>query len=291
MKLLWENEVGKDADHYYVLKRQTPTIRPFLPPHTHDYAEMIYLERGGCTHFCNGEETRIGKGDVLFIYPETVEHCYRDCDNNLSLLQILFPRNSFSFIITRYAASVSDLLGEAIDNPLCTLAPLQQIWFEHNFNRLLVAEESLIEIERFLLNFIGMITQHGEAPSSGAWLEQAIREIREPENFRRGARGFIDLCGRSGEHVEREVKRRTGHTITQVVNQSRMSWASYMLIFTDVEIIDISAGCGIQSAGHFYKLFREHYGVSPAKYRKTMGKTSTSLFGDDRLLFQERFFY
>jgi hypothetical protein len=48
-------------------------------------------------------ENEIGKDDVLFIYPESVEHCYRDCDSNLSLLQILFPQSSFSFITTRYA--------------------------------------------------------------------------------------------------------------------------------------------------------------------------------------------
>ncbi len=290
MKLLWENETGQNATHYYILKRQTPTIRPFLPPHTHDYAELVYLERGSCTHYCNGEETRIGKGDVLFIYPDSVEHCYRDYDASISLLQILFPRSSFSFITTRYRPWVGSLLGESIDNPLCTFGPLQQIWFEHNFNRLLVAEESLMEIERFLLNFIGMIFQRDDEPASGSWLEKAIREIREPTNFRRGAQGFIDLCNRSGEHVEREVKRRTGYTITGIVNQARMAWASYMLIFTDVEIIDIANGCGIQSLSHFYKLFRNHYGVSPARYRKNMGKASTMLFGEDLYLMQERFF-
>lgn len=289
MKLLWENEVGNGATHYYILKRQTPMTRPFLSPHTHDYAELIYVERGSCSHYCNGEEARVGKGDVLFIYPDTVEHCYRDLDSNLSLLQILFPRSSFSFITTRYAPWVNTLLGESIENPLCTFGPLQQIWFEHNFNRLLVAEESLIEIERFLLNFIGMMYQRDDAPSSGSWLERAIREIREPENFRRGARGFIDLCNRSGEHVEREVKKRTGHTITGVVNQARMAWASYMLIFTDVEIIDIAMGCGIQSTSHFYKLFHDHYGVSPAKYRKNMGKSSTSQLGNDLMMAQKWF--
>jgi len=31
MKLLWENEISSNASKYYILKRQTRTIRPFMP--------------------------------------------------------------------------------------------------------------------------------------------------------------------------------------------------------------------------------------------------------------------
>jgi AraC-like DNA-binding protein len=41
-----------------------------------------------------------------------------------------------------------------------------------------------------------------------------------------------------------------------------------MLIFSDAAIVDISYGCGIESISYFYKLFREHHGLSPAKYRR-----------------------
>lgn len=268
MKLYWANETDGRPERHYILKRQTPTIRPFLPPHTHDYAELVYVERGSCVHQMNGIDTGIGKGDVLFIYPDVVEHCLHHYNPHFSILQILFPQESFWYIKNRYAESVESIFGQRSRNPLVNLGPMEQLWFERNFDRLLVDQGSLIEIERFLLNFIGLIQETDQPASAGSWLDRALREIQEPANFRRGPAGFVELCNRSAEHVEREVKKRTGRTVTDVVNQARMGWASYMLIFSDAEIVDIAYGCGLESMSYFYKLFRQHHGMSPGRYRR-----------------------
>ncbi len=270
MKLFWENEVNGNTQKHYLLKRQTPTLRPFMGVHSHDYAELIYVERGRARHQINDKSVWVGKGDVLFMYPETVVHRYLEYDKSFSILQILFQQDSFQFIRDRYVESIGKILDESSSNPLVNLEPMQQIWFERNFDILLVNEGSLIEIERFLLNFFGLIRRSRKESdtSNGSWLDQAFREIQEPRNFRMGTKGFVDLCNHSPEHVEREVKKRTGRTVTDVVNQARMAWASYMLIFSDTSITEIAFGCGLESMSYFYKLFHEYYRVSPAKYRK-----------------------
>lgn len=291
MKLYWKNEIEGHGPQHYILKRQTPTLRPFMPLHSHDYAELIYVERGSCEHRVGDSHTRIGKGDVLFIYPETVLHCYQNYDKYFSILQILFPQYSFMFIRNRYSDAVLGLFDHAGSEPLVNLAPMQQIWFERNFDRLLLNEGSLIDIERFLLNFIGLLgeSESRSRPGAVTWLDRALREIQEPDNFRKGTRGFVDLCNRSAEHVEREVRKRTGRTVTDVVNQARMAWASYMLIFSDSDVMDIAYGCGIESTGYFYKLFRDHYGVAPAKYRKTAERSTISAGGTPFVPFHKHF--
>ncbi len=255
-----------------------------MPPHTHDYAELIYVERGSAIHQVNGVNDRVGKGDVLFIYPETVEHCYLDFDKSFSLLQILFTGESFNFIVGRYSESVDGLLSETSKNRLVNLRPMQQIWFERNFDSLLLTRHSLIEIERFLLNFIYIIREsnnlNGRENGSEHWLNKALREIQEPKNFIKGTKGFVEICNRSAEHVEREVKKKTGRTITDVVNQARIAWASYMLIYSDTSIIDIAYGCGLDSISYFYKLFHEHYKISPARYRKQGDPSSETKLKD-----------
>ena len=130
MKLYWKNETEGESSQHYILKRQTPTLRPFLPLHSHDYAELIYVERGSAVHQVEGSETRIGKGDVLFIYPEVVQHCYRKYDRYFSLLQILFPQESFQFIRQRYRSAVALFSEHAESDPFATLGAMQQIWFE-----------------------------------------------------------------------------------------------------------------------------------------------------------------
>ena len=77
-------------------------------------------------------------------------------------------------------------------------------------------------------------------------------------------------------YVEREVKRLTGHTITDVVNQARMAWASYMLIYSDMEIIDLAEACGFGSQSRFYKVFRDHFGMPPARYRRQTRQASSA---------------
>ena len=273
MKLFWHDETNGDTTKRYVLKRQTPSLRPFLPRHSHDFAEIIYVEGGSCLHEMNDTSATVRKGDVLFIYPETVEHLYRDCTETLSILQILFPAETFVFMMDRYAEDLESIFGIEAANPLVSLIPQRQIWFENNFSRLVTSEQALINFERFLLDFFWLVREsnNGSSPSSTSWLERAMREIQEPENFRKGHQGFIGLCNLSAEHVERVVKSRTGRTVTDIVNQARMAWAAYMLTFSEKQIIDICYGCGIESLGHFYKLFRDHFGCSPAKYRKQIG--------------------
>lgn len=284
MKLRWDTETNGNHSQHYLLKLQTATTRPFLPAHTHDYAELVLVETGSCIHQVNGRGVRVKEGDVLFIYPETVEHCYCDWSSDLRIIQILFPQEGFRFMRDRYAQDLPDVFRENASNPLVGLDPAQQNWFERNYQTLLADEGALINLERFLLDFFFLLRRPKDErfTPGGEWLDRALKEIQKPGNFSQGHKGFISLCSFSTEHVEREVKKRTGRTVTNIVNLARMAWASYMLTFTRMSVVDISYDCGFESVSYFYKLFQEHHGTSPARYRKQTGQLALAF--DDRLL-------
>lgn len=286
MKLYWEDEISGSGYKYYILKRQTPTLRPFLGAHSHDYAEIFYVERGGFTHIVNERVKVVQKGDILFIPPECARHQITDYDKSISLLQILFPQSSYNFINGRYRLPGWPELWNADSSEPFKMSLTEQQWFENNFNRLLISDNSLFEIERFLLNLFSLIGDTQKKSATNAqenWLDKARKEIQEPENFKIGVQAFISLCGRSHEHVERELKKRTNQTITDVVNSARMAWASYMLIFSDVDIMDIADGCGFNSVSYFYKLFHNYFNISPSRYRKTLkGHADVNSSGDFR---------
>ena len=50
-------------------------IRPadwFEEEHRHDFVELVYTVRGSCTHYINGKQYQVSRGDMLFInYGET----------------------------------------------------------------------------------------------------------------------------------------------------------------------------------------------------------------------------
>lgn len=49
--------------------------RQDLSFHTHDYAELLWIEKGAGYHLVNGERQRIGPGDLIMIRPQDA-HTY-----------------------------------------------------------------------------------------------------------------------------------------------------------------------------------------------------------------------
>ena len=85
--------------------------------------------------------------------------------------------------------------------------------------------------------------------------------------MKRGVRALFELAGRTPEHVARTLKKHTGKTPTDLVNEARMAYASGQLQTTTREILDIAMESGFSSLSHFYALFRRTFGLSPHRYR------------------------
>ena len=61
----------------------------------------------------------------------------------------------------------------------------------------------------------------------------------------------------------------------EYLTEYRLSIATILLTSTDRTMSDISSSCGFNSASYFGKVFREHHGISPKKYRDQLrGKIS-----------------
>ncbi len=58
-----------------------------------------------------------------------------------------------------------------------------------------------------------------------------------------------------------------GITLTRFIQEKKMDRASELLRFTNMEIDEISASLEYCSQSHFGKIFKEHFGVTPQKYR------------------------
>ena len=67
--------------------------------------------------------------------------------------------------------------------------------------------------------------------------------------------------------LSREIKRKTGKTYTQLVQEKRLAQAAFLLRSTDQNVDDIAAAVGYENMGYFHRIFRNAYGVSPRSYR------------------------
>lgn len=68
-------------------------------------------------------------------------------------------------------------------------------------------------------------------------------------------------------YLGRIIKQNTGQTFTQILQTTRIKKAAWLLRMTDIPISEITHSVGYHNYTHFYKLFRQSYGRSPAEYR------------------------
>ncbi len=61
----------------------------------------------------------------------------------------------------------------------------------------------------------------------------------------------------------------TGDTFVAHLTKERLTFARTLLAKTDLAIFQIAEQCGFSNSAYFVKCFREAYGTSPAKFRKS----------------------
>ena len=68
--------------------------------------------------------------------------------------------------------------------------------------------------------------------------------------------------------LSREIKRKTGKTYTQLVQEKRLAQAAFLLRNTDRNVSDIAYAVGYSDYSVFYKNFLKYHKVSPGEYKK-----------------------
>lgn len=68
--------------------------------------------------------------------------------------------------------------------------------------------------------------------------------------------------------IIKKFKQKTGTTVSHYQTNIRLEYAARLLRETNNTIDSIVTNIGFLSTGHFFEIFKEHYGVSPNVYRK-----------------------
>ncbi len=75
--------------------------------------------------------------------------------------------------------------------------------------------------------------------------------------------GYVPL------HVLRIFKTETGETPHDYLCNIRMTHARTLLLNTDDTVSEVAVKCGFQSPSHFQTLFKQKFGITPGKFRKS----------------------
>lgn len=68
-------------------------------------------------------------------------------------------------------------------------------------------------------------------------------------------------------YIPQMLKKHTGKTFIELLQQARITVAKQELIETEMSIQEIAYDIGYKNQSHFYRLFKRHTGISPAEFR------------------------
>ncbi len=234
-------------------------------PHTHDFAEVMWILRGSGIHLVNDSRVPLETGDLVLVRPRDV-HTFGG--ENFSLVNVAFARRTLDFIERRYFADAEwPWRGNALpatyrldDLQLARLGELSRLLAGARPTRLL--------LERFLLELLHELVDPAPQDPVPRWLQEALRRLADDrEALARGVPALAVLAGRSREHVNRVARAASGRTATELVNEARLTHAATELTMTDDPIARIAVDCGLPNLSHFYRLFNERFGTTPRRFR------------------------
>lgn len=104
-----------------------------------------------------------------------------------------------------------------------------------------------------------------------------IKFIKDNLHEQINLRQVADIACMTEQSFCRFFKKRIKKNFSHFLNDLRVAHARELLVQTDKPIADIAYLCGYNSSSHFCKVFKEHTGVSPFRYKSQSLITNNGL--------------
>lgn len=243
------------------------------PLHTHDFAEIVFVEKGIFVHEINGEKDEIPSGSIQFIYPEDVHgfSAKKNKDAIITNLAFYFSRlddTCKQFFLKKrmdnqhkalpYVQS-HDYQWTSLYTKLSKIKQLPQAMQHYAFH-------SIIYDYIYLYTTSYVNSQHHTIIPR--WLYGAKKEMEKQENLLEGLPRFIELSKKSQEHLTRQMKKHYGLTPVQWINQLKLERMETLLLSTNMDILDIIYEVGFHNVSYCYALFKKKNACAPKEFRE-----------------------
>jgi len=237
--------------------------------HTHDYAEIFWLNGGSCDHYVNGRMQQLKTGSVVLMRASDAHELRPVRGRSFRFTNLAFAADCFASLKQRYRTEVEWLYER-------TRLPLQRMTRQGELNELNEAGRELARaphtvfaLERTIMNIWQLFfpRQPFLTETAPYWLRDALLEVEEPDVFSKGVEGFVRAAGRSHAHVTRACRQHIGKTPMELIHEMRLRHAAHLLRMSSLSVLEISQNCGYENPAQFHRMFKSRFGTTPRKYR------------------------
>ena len=100
------------------------------------------------------------------------------------------------------------------------------------------------------------------------WLLDAVEYLRAHRLDRVSMTGVAASVGVHPTRLAHEFRSRLGVSPGEYVRRLRLEWAAQRLTDEDASIAEVALRAGFYDQSHFSRMFRRHFGIAPAAWRK-----------------------
>ncbi|MBP3569090.1 MAG: helix-turn-helix domain-containing protein [Lachnospiraceae bacterium] len=256
-----------------------------FPRHTHNYIEMIYMCSGSTRHVVDGEDIILREGELLFLNRKAEQEIYPAGEEDIAVNFIILPE-FFEYTLKMIGEEKNLLRDFVVD---CLMGRDERSGYMH----FKVAE--VLPIQNLVENLIWTIWNRQPNRRSinqatmGLLFLQLLNHLDSMETKReqQDQRLVIEVLGYIEEHyrdgelrvlakqlnydfywLSKEIKKQTGKTFTELLQEKRLNQAAYLLQNTSRNIQDIGLAVGYDNQSYFYRIFKEQFGKTPKKFRE-----------------------
>ncbi len=274
-----------DSDYDFGFRHRTVYIyNENSELHYHDFFEIFLVLSDDVVHIINGVKEAIPRGTLVFIRKNDV-HCFEySTSREPSFVNLIFKeevtRKLFEYLSDDF--QLGDLLTQL--NPPSLLVNESDIaWILKQLELLnstpatdfqqLKYQSRIFLFELFTRYFYKTLSGNEQRKDNmPGWLYELDKEMQKFENFSQESHHMVKMSGKNREYLGRTIKKYYGKTLTEYINDLRLNYWANVLVTSDAPILDICYECGFQNVSWAYTLFKNKYGMSPLKYRKTAKK-------------------
>lgn len=270
-----------DSGRLIALRRHTRFIH--FPEHRHAFVEVVYMCSGTTTHIANGKTIELKEGELLFFGQGARQEILPAGEDDIALNFMILPQffDKTLEMLDEEETPLRKFIMDSLrnDNANCLhfqvadVLPIQNLMENLIYslmsgpspNRRTICQTTLGLLFMQLLNCTDRLVSQS---SEEAAIVRVLQYIEE--NYRTGS--LTDIAAALHYDVywlSREVKRATGRTYTELLQEKRLTQAAYFLRHTNLHVDEVGDAVGYSNLSYFHRIFREKFGVSPRKYRLT----------------------
>lgn len=272
----------KDFD----ISRQDSALTMYL--HKHTYIEIDYVYKGSCNYYINNAETVLHlKEKELCIVNQNVVHgietlnesdivfkCmipfdyieidqFKEIDSNVLMKKFLM--HALNENITKASFIVFGMKGKDIIDGL-----ISNIYYEYSKNDIGWGRVVKNLLTILFINLMRMnesdIRMINEIEKENFNITKILNNIQK--NYQ-----YITLKDIAEElhfhenYLSRMIKQNTKQNFRDLLCQIRLKEAENLLLHSNLSVTEIAAKVGYNKPNFFFKLFKDHYGITPIEFR------------------------